>query len=230
MGAGDATLELPAADIDPAPENSPLPAAAADTAAVAPQFGGGGPLHAALITPADGLEPAAATVGDDEDPPQNDNTSGTAMQLDRAQSGWFETRGSANTDVLAHDVVPAELLAPYEPLAAAAESQLAETPEPVSVAELPPPATAGGDRPAGSLRPPADDYRHQQESQSTPVPEQLATDAGASDGRTQLVAEEVPHDITRDENGAEQVQPEQVQPSSTLFSLLRYFMLSLGCA
>ncbi len=105
MGAGDAALELPAGDVDPLPE-PPLPASTADASE-----SDAAALHAAPASPADGLAPAAPPVGDDEDTASHGDAVRTSTELNREHSGWFGTRGSAGTDVLAGDVVPAELLA-----------------------------------------------------------------------------------------------------------------------
>jgi len=194
MGAGDVALELPAADIDHPPEHSlPAPAAGADATAGASRDNGGAALQAAPVSPADGLESVAQPLGDDEDTTSRGDTVMTSTELDREHSGWFETRGSAGTDVLAGDVVPAELLAPYKPLAAAAETQPAAEPQTAGVPapvpkEAPLPVAAVEHRLAEAPSPVRDELlataaQSQPAEVPAPVPEEMPLLAAAAEDR-----------------------------------------------
>ena len=215
MDAGGAALELRAADIDPAPEPTKSPADRADTSAVASGNGAGAASHAALVSPSDGVDLAAPPQDHDGDSSAYRESASTAAELDREQSGWFGTRDSAGTDVLARDVVPAELLAPYEPLAAGAEHQPARAAE-AAPPEAPLLAISAEERPVEAPGPALDARCEQHQPETAPLSEQVDTDAGASDGRVETDTEAVPRDAGRYQAGAEQVR----SPSTTFAAAL----------
>ena len=148
-GARHAAVELPAADINPAPEPSVSPPAMADSAAAASHHTTDEALRVGPTPIDDGAELAApvavesgdaSLIGDSSrtaappgeeqgDAALHEHAANTAAQSAAAPPEPLQTYDSAGTDVFAREVVPAELLAPYRPLASAAHGEPAEAPD-----------------------------------------------------------------------------------------------------